>query len=167
MFRSIIVSAGVALCFVAPALACTDISSKTVKLTACIDESWQAQTPSDALEFSYLTADQNFGLQIITETDVLPAQTLHDALIANAVSAAGSKDNVKEIGERVENIDGKVFNILEYQLTDGKTTLTYQNAFVSQPGLGSVQLVVMSTPDDATAAALKLGLFAATVRLGG
>lgn len=167
MLKSVIIGAGVALLFAAPALACTDISSKTLKLTACVDESWQAQEASGAMEFSYQTSDQNFALQVITETAVLPAQTLHDALIANAVSAVGSKDNVKEIGERVENIDGKPFNILEYQLTDGKTTLTYQNAFISQPGLGSVQLVVLSTPDDATAAALKLGMFAASVKIGG
>jgi hypothetical protein len=166
MLKSVVIGAAVALCFAAPALACTDISSKTIKLTGCVDDGWQAQDASGAVEFSYQTSDQNYALQVVTETEALAAQELHDALIANAVAAVGNKDNVKELGERVENIDGKPFNVLEYQLTDGTNTVIYQNAFYSQPGFGTVQIVMISSPDMANAAAFKEGQFAATVKLG-
>jgi hypothetical protein len=168
MFKPLIIAGGLALALATPALACTSISSATLKLTGCVDEQWQAQQGSGAVEFSYVTADQNFLLQVITETAVLNAQQLHDAIIANAVAAVqNNKDNVKEISARTENIDGKPFNLLEYTLTDGKTTVDYQNFYYSQPGYGTVQILVLSTPEDATAAAFKVGQFAGTVKLGG
>jgi hypothetical protein len=167
MLRPLVIGAGLALAFAAPALACTEISSATVKLTGCVDEQWQAQAASGAIEFNYLTADQNFALRVITETAVLNAQQLHDAIMANAVSAmSGDASKVKEVSARVENIDGKPFNLLEYTLTDGTNTLDYQNFYYSQPGFGTVQILVLSAPQDATAAANKVGQFAGTVKLG-
>ena len=168
MLKSLIIGAGVTLLFAAPALACTDITSKTVKLTGCVDDQWQAQAGQGAQEFSYLTADQNFALQLVTETAVLPATGLHDAIIANAKSAVkDNPDGVKVVSERVETIDGKPFNELEYTVSDGTNTLTYQNLYYSAPGYGTVQILVLSTPDSATAAAFKEGQFAATVKVGG
>jgi hypothetical protein len=168
LIRSLLLGGGLVLALAAPALACTEISSATLKLTGCVDVQWQKQESSGAIEFSYLTADQNFALQVITETAVLNAQQLHDAIIANAVAAVNNvKENVKEISARTENIDGKPFNLLEYTLTDGTTTIDYQNFYYSQPGYGTVQILVLSTPQDATAAGFKAGLFAGTVKVGG
>lgn len=166
--RSILIGSVLAVAMAAPALACTQISSQTLKLTGCIDEQWQAQTSSGAIEFNYLTADQNFALQVITEQAVLNAQQLHDAIMANALTAVqGDKDKLKELSARTENIDGKPFSVLDYSLTDGTTTIEYQNFFYSQPGYGTVQILILSTPADATAAAYKVGQFAGTVKIGG
>lgn len=168
MLKSLVIGAGLALAVAAPAFACVPISSATLKLSGCVDEQWQAQPGNGAIEFYFLTADQNFGLQVITETAVLNAQQLHDAIIANAVSAVkGDQSKVKEVSARTENIDGKPFNLLEYTLTDGTNTIDYQNFYYSQPGFGTVQILVLSTPQDATAAAYKVGQFAGTVKLGG
>ena len=98
MMKATAIGAAAALLFAAPALACADISSKNVKLSACVDDQWVVQEPAAALEFSYLTADQNFALQVVTESDVLAAQTLHDAILANAAAAVGNKpENVKVV----------------------------------------------------------------------
>lgn len=134
MMKAFAIGTAAALLFAAPVLACTDISSKNVKLTGCVDDQWVAAEPNAVLEFSYLTADQNFALQVVTESEVLAAQTLHDAILANAAAAVGNKpENVKVVSQRTENIDGKPFNLLEYTLTDGTNTLTYQNFYYSQP----------------------------------
>ena len=50
MFKSAIIGAAAALLVAAPALACADISSKTVKLTGCVDEEWVAGQGTGAQE---------------------------------------------------------------------------------------------------------------------
>jgi hypothetical protein len=169
MLKTILLGAGFALLSVAPALACTDIATKAVKLTGCVDEQWQAQAEAGkgALEYSYLTADQNFALQVITEATAFTSQQLQDGILNNAISAAGSKDNVKLINSRTETVDGKPFNELEYTVSNGKYTLTYQNLYYSAEGFGTVQILAFSTPEMATQAAFRQGQFASTVKLGG
>ena len=51
MRMSLIIGAAAALLLAAPAMACTDISSKTVKLTGCVDDEWKACTGTGAQEF--------------------------------------------------------------------------------------------------------------------
>jgi hypothetical protein len=169
MRYTLLLGAGLALLAAAPAFACTDISSKAVKLTGCVDDQWQAQTVAagGALEFAYLTADQNFGLQVLTEAGAVSAQQLQDGIMNNAVTAAGSKDNVKLINSRVETVNGKAFNELEYSVTDGKFTITYQNLYYSAPDVGTIQILAYSTPEMASQAAFKQGQFAATLKVGG
>jgi hypothetical protein len=167
MFKSAIIGAAAALLVAAPALACTDISSKTLKLTGCVDEEWVAGEGKGAQEFVYATADQNFGLQVITETGVVAAQAFHDAILNNAVSAIqGKPDDVKVISERVENIDGKPFNVLEYTIPNNGNPVLFQNFYYSQPGVGSIQILGYSLVTDGTAAAYKTGVFASTVKIG-
>lgn len=169
MLRPLLAGATLALLVAAPAFACTDISTKTVKLTGCVDDQWQAQAGEvqGAVEYAFLTEDQNFGLQVITETAVLPPDKLIDGILGNAVSAAGgNKDNVKLVSQRTETVDGKAVGEVEYSLTDGKFTITYQNLYYSAPGFGTVQILVYSTPEMATQAAFKQGQFVATVKLG-
>ncbi|MEQ1901933.1 MAG: hypothetical protein ABL866_14515 [Devosia sp.] len=169
MLKSLLIGAGAALLLSAPVLACTEVSSATVKLTGCIDAQWGQIEGSGAIEFNYLTSDQNFALQLITETAVLPAQALHDAVIANAVSSiGGNADGVKTIAERVESIDGRPFNVLQYEVTDANgLTISYQNFYLSQPGFGTLQILVFSLPPDAAAAGFKAGQFASTIKIGG
>ena len=151
-----------------PAFACTDIASQTVKLTGCIDEQWQAIQGKGAQEFVYQTADGNFGLMVITEKDAFPISQFKDAIIANAVAGAGGKkEDVSVGGERIENIDGKPFNVIEYTLANGGQPILFQNYYYSQPGFGSIQILAYSLDKDATAAAFKGGAFASTLKLGG
>jgi hypothetical protein len=167
MLKPILFGAAAVLLFAAPAFACTDITSKTLKLTGCVDEEWVAGTGTGAQEFVYATADQNFGMQLITETDVVAAQAFHDAILANAASAIGDKaDDVKAVSERVENIDGKAFNVLEYTIPNDGNPILFQNFYYSQPGLGSIQLLGYSLETDAATTAFKVGKFASTLKIG-
>ena len=168
MIKSVLVVAGLSLGFATPALACTDISSKTVKLTGCVDEQWVPGKPSsDAQEFPYATADGNFGMQVITQTDAVSAQAFHDSIIGNAAAAINGKpEDIKVISEHIENVDGKPFNVLEYSIPNDGNPIIFQNYYYSQPGFGSVQLLGYSLEADAAAAGFKLGAFAATLKVG-
>jgi len=167
MLKSTLIGAAAALLVAAPAFACTNISSATVKLTGCVDTEWVAGQGTGAQEFVYATADQNFGLQVITETGVVAAQAFHDAIISNAVAAIqGKPEDVKVVSERVENIDGKPFNVLEYTIPNSGHPVLFQNFYYSQPGFGSVQILGYSLEADGTTAAYKTGVFASTVKLG-
>jgi hypothetical protein len=167
MLKPTLIGVAAALLVAAPAFACDDISSKTVKLTACVDTEWVPGEGKGAQEFVYATADQNFGLQVITETGVVAAQAFHDAIISNAIAAIkGTADDVKVTSERVENIDGKPFNVLEYTIPNNGNPVLFQNFYYSQPGFGSVQILGYSLESDGNTAAYKTGVFASTVKLG-
>ena len=167
MLKLLVAGAGLALLTAMPAFAaCTDITSKTIALTGCIDKEWQPIEGTGAQEFSYLTADQNFGLMLITEKETIPAAQFREAIITNAITAIkGTKDDVKIVGERIENIDGKPFNVLEYTIPNGGNPVLFQNFYYSQPGFGSVQILGFSLVGDSNAAAYKTGVFTSTVKL--
>lgn len=167
MTRLCIGAAALAVICATPALACSDIATSTVKLSGCVDDIWQAGDGGKGpVEYSYQTADQNFVLQIITETAAYNDKDLESGILGNAISAAGKPENVKLIGRRSETVDGKTFNELEYTISDGTFTITYQNLYYSEPGFGTVQILVYSTPDMATQAAFRQGQFAASLKLG-
>ena len=167
MRTSLIIGVAVALFAVAPALACTDISSKTVKLTGCVGEEWVAGKGTDAQEFVYATADQNYGMMVITESATFSGSQFHDAIVANAIAGVGGKkEDISVVSERVENIDGKPFNVIEYEAANSGNPILFQNFYYSQPGFGSVQILTYSLTTDANTAAYKAGVFASTVKLG-
>lgn len=151
------------------AAACTEISSQTVALTGCVDEEWEATEGQGAQEFVYLTPDQNFGLMVIAEDAAVAAGQFRDAIISNAITggASGNADAVKVVAERIENIDGKPFNVLTYTLDSDGTPILYQNFYYSQPGLGSIQILTFSLEGDALTAAYKAGVFTSTLKVGG
>lgn len=169
MLKTLIVGAGLALLSAVPAFAaCTDISSKTIALTGCIDSEWQAIEGTGAQEFSYLTADQNFGLMLITEKETIPAAQFRDAIIKNAINGSGgTADDVKIVGERIVNIDGKAFNVVEYTIPNSGNPILFQNFYYSAPSYGSLQILAYSLQTDATASAFRAGLFASTAKVGG
>lgn len=167
MRTSVIVGAAAALLLAAPAMACADISSKTVKLTGCVDDEWKAGTGTGAQEFVFATADGNYGMMVITEAQDFPIPKFRDAIIANAVHGVGDKkEDVSVVSERNENIDGKAFNVIEYEVANNGNPILFQNFYYSQPGFGSVQILSYSLTTDATVAAFKAGLFASTVKIG-
>jgi hypothetical protein len=169
MFKSLLIGAGLALLTAVPAFAaCTDISSATIALTGCIDSEWVKGEGTGAQEFVYLTADQNFGLMVITEKDVIPTASFREAIINNAVvGSGGNKDDVKIVGERIVSIDSKPFNVLEYTIANGGNPILFQNFYYSAPGYGSLQILSYSLVADGTAAGFRAGVFAGTMKVGG
>ena len=163
-----IIGAAAALLLAGPAMACTDISSKTIKLTGCVDDEWKAGTGTGAQEFVYSTTDGNYGMMVITEAQDFPIPKFRDAIITNAVNGVGGKkDDVSVVSERNENIDGKAFNVIEYEVANNGNPILFQNFYYSQPGFGSVQILSYSLTTDSTVAAFKAGVFASTVKSGG
>ncbi|MEO6395785.1 MAG: hypothetical protein ABIO40_07725 [Devosia sp.] len=167
MLKSLFAGVGALLLAVAPAAACTNISSATVPMTACVSEEWQQAEATGAQEFSYNTADGNFGLMVITEKEVFTASTFRDAIVQNAITGNGGDASlVKVVGERVETIDGKAWNVVEYEVQYQGSPLTFQNFYYTQPGFGSVQILGYSLTSMATSAAWKAGMFAGTIKMG-
>jgi hypothetical protein len=169
MLKTLIVGAGLALLTAMPAIAaCTDISSATIALTGCIDTEWQPIEGTGAQEFSYLTADQNFGLMLITERETIPSSQFREAIIQNAITGSGgTADDVKVVGERIVAIDGKPFNVIEYTIPNSGNPILFQNFYYSAPGYGSLQILAYSLVTDATASAFRAGTFAGTAKIGG
>jgi hypothetical protein len=146
--------------------ACDTINSKNLKLSACIDESdWVLQAPQGDQEFFYLSADERVGFTIITEKETFTATDFRGAILANAKSGNEGTD-VPVIGERVENVADKPWNVIEYQFGGAGQELEFQNFYYSQPGFGSVQLVFWSVPGDATVAAYRAGRLLGTLSYG-
>lgn len=169
MLKTLIAGAAFALLTALPAFAaCTEISSKTIALTGCIDGEWQPIEGTGAQEFSYLTADQNFGLMLITEKETIPATQFRDAIIQNAIKGSGgTADDVKIVRERKVSIDGKSFDVVEYTIPNNGNPILFQNFYYSAPNYGSLQILAYSLDADATASAFKAGLFAGTAKIGG
>jgi hypothetical protein len=169
MLKTLLAGAGLALLTALPAFAaCTDISSKTIALSGCVDTEWQAIEGTGAQEFSYLTADQNFGLMLITEKETIPTKQFRDAIIQNAIKGAGvPASDVKIVREQIINVDGKPFNVIEYTIPNNGNPILFQNFYYSAPGYGSLQILAYSLETDATSSAFRAGTFAGTAKIGG
>lgn len=169
MLKTLVAGAGLALLTAVPAFAaCTEISSTTIALSGCIDSEWQAIEGTGAQEFSYLTGDQNFGLMLITEKEVIPTAQFREAIIQNAITGSGgTADDIKTVGERIVSIDGKPFNVLEYTVPNSGNPILFQNFYYSAPGYGSLQILAYSLVTEATASAFRAGVFAGTAKVGG
>jgi len=169
MLKTLIAGATLALLTALPAFAaCTEISSKTIALTGCIDSEWQAIEGTGAQEFSYLTADQNFGLMLITEKETIPTAQFREAIIQNAIKGSGgTAADVKTVREGIISVDGKPFNVIEYTIPNNGNPILFQNLYYSAPGYGSLQILAYSLEKDATASAFRAGTFAGTAKVGG
>lgn len=152
--------AGVAIAAAAsmsPALACDTINSKTVGISACIDDSqWELRAPQGDQEFLYFSLDQRVGFTIITEKENFTASDFRQAILINGKNSNSGKD-VQIISERVEGVAGKSWNVMEYQFGEAGQELEFQNFYYTQPDFGSVQVVFWSIPGDATVAAYRAG----------
>jgi hypothetical protein len=67
----------------------------------------------------------------------------------------------------VETVDGKSVDVIEYTVPNNGTPILFQHMYLTEAGIGSIQILAYSVPDNATAAAFKLGEFMATVKFGG
>ena len=101
---------------------------------------------------------------MISEDGAYPAVGLRSAIIANAVAASGGvEDNVKVVGERIENIGGKPWNMIEYQFLSEGVQYLFQNFYYSAPGFGTTQMLFFSDSAVATSAAYRAGQLLSTV----
>lgn len=167
MNKMIIGAIASAVVFVTPALACETVTSTKVKLSACVDTTgWATQTPAGDQEFLYYSSDETVGFAIISENGAWPVSQFRDAILSNAAAAAtdASAENVTIVGERLENIGGKAWNVIEYRVMTPDTPLLFQNFFYVQPGFGSTQFVYWSTPEGGTSAAFRAGQMLSTVQ---
>lgn len=164
IFLGAIVSAVV---LITPALACETITSTKVKLNACVDTtSWATQTPSGDQEFLYFSSDETMGFAVISENAAWPVAKYREAILSNAAAAAldAKPENVTIVGERLENIGGKAWNVIEYQVQIPDGALLFQNFYYVQPGFGSSQFVYWSAPEGGTSTAFRAGQMLATVQ---
>jgi hypothetical protein len=168
MLKSLAVGAALALLSAVPALAaCTEISSKRIALTGCVDQEWKKTKGIGAQEFSYLTADENFGLMVITEKEVISPKQFRAAIIQNAIKGSGaSASEVKVVGESKATIDGKSFSVLKYTIPNDGDPILFQNYYYSASGFGALQILAYSLQSDASASARKAGVFTATAKIG-
>ncbi|MBK8083719.1 MAG: hypothetical protein IPK28_07735 [Devosia sp.] len=166
MIKSLLLGA-VALAFsVAPVLACDTIKSQKLKLSACIDDAeWLLQAPQGAQEFLYFSGDETIGFTIITEKETVAVSDYRAAILNNA--AVGSNvpvDQVLVLKERIENVGGRPWNVIEYQVGEPGQELLFQNFYYVQPGFGSTQFVYWSIASDGRAAAYRAGQMLSTVQ---
>ena len=156
-----------ALVLVTPALACETVTSTKVKLSACIDTTgWATQTPAGDQEFLYYSSDETIGFAVINENGAWPASQFREAILTNAAAAAADAkpENVTVVSERLENIGGKAWNVIEYQVATADAPLLFQNFYYVQPGFGSTQFVYWSIPEGGTSAAFRAGQMLATIQ---
>ncbi len=167
MNRIILGAIAAAMVLITPALACETITSTKVKLSACIDTTgWTTQTPAGDQEFLYYSSDETIGFAVINENGAWPASQFREAILSNAASAAldAKPENVKIVSERLENIGGKAWNVIEYQVQIPDGSLLFQNFYYVQPGFGSSQFVYWSAPEGGTSTAFRAGQMLATVQ---
>ena len=167
MMKKIALGLGAMLLMAAPAWACDTINSKVVKISVCIDDTeWVLQAPQGVQELLYFNTDETIGFTLITEKETVAVSDFRAAILNNAIGGAGEGatiDDVKVVSERIENIGGKPWNVLEYQIGGPGAELLFQNFYYVQPGFGSTQLVYWSSPVDATSAAYRAGQMLAAV----
>jgi hypothetical protein len=156
-----------ALVLVTPAVACETIASTKVKLSACVDTTgWATQTPAGDQEFLYYSSDETIGFAVINENGAWPVSQFREAILTNAAAAAldAKPENVTVVSERLENIGGKAWNVIEYQVVTTDAPLLFQNFYYVQPGFGSTQFVYWSIPEGGTSAAFRAGQMLSTIQ---
>lgn len=161
MMNKIALGLGAALMMAVPAWACDTINSKVVKISICIDDTdWVLQAPQGVQELLYFNTDETIGFTLITEKETVAVSDFRAAILNNAIGGAGEGatiDDVKVVSERIENIGGRPWNVIEYQIGTQGQELLFQNFYYVQPGFGSTQLVYWSSPVNATSAAYRAG----------
>ena len=160
MLKTLALGGGMAL-LASGAFACDTVTSKVVPLSFCIDGGmWVPSKATAPQEFVYFDKDQNLGLAVITELGNANEADFRTGILNNAGGGAA-----KLLGERTESVDGHDWHVLEYSVDVGGTTLDYQNFYVVNPGVGGIQMVFFSTPQDLTKTAVRAGMILGSVKL--
>jgi hypothetical protein len=68
------------------------------------------------------------------------------------------------VGERIENVGGKPWNVIEYDTTINGTVFLFTEFYYLAPGFGSAEFIYWTIPDLATQAAFRAGQMMASVQ---
>jgi hypothetical protein len=162
MNRAFLLGAAAMLATAAPAMACDLTISSVVKLSICIEPGeWEKQAVTPPQEFFYITPDQTVALMVLTEQGTAAVSDYRAAILQNAKNGSSSGE-VDVKGERVENLGGKPWNVIEYDVPG--LGLGFENFYYVAPGFGAVQLITWAATKDATLAAYEAGKVFSTVQ---
>lgn len=157
MLKSLIV--GVAIGLVAlPAFAADPdcgsaqlIKSTKLPIAACIDPAvWQPEASSGDQEYIFFSKDQRAGFAIVTEDVGASADAYRDAIISVATTQSGAPEgSITPHDMSTVQLNGKTWHSMHYNVEVQETELEFINYYYSEEGLGAVQFIFWSTPEDA------------------
>jgi hypothetical protein len=125
------------------------LQSKKLPLSLCLPSNWKIVKPDGSafeIQAVDLQTDTYFGL--ITERTIISREFLKQAIIEYAASAMQTtSDNVPIISETREQIGGKDWDYIIYDITLRGSKFRFGNFYLSLGDLGAVQVVFWcSTP---------------------
>ena len=125
-------------------------ASTKIKVAACIDlNDWNASTGTGDQEFVYFSKDGKAALAIVTELPNVPMDAYRDAIIAFATKSSGAAEgSIEPIDPEEQDINGKPFQSMLYDVSVQGNDLEFLNYYYSEAGIGSVQFIFWSIPDD-------------------
>lgn len=134
------------------AAACADgrlVDSKKLPMTVCLPSDWKIDTTASGsfeIQAIQTSTDTYFGL--VTERTIMSAANLRTAILYNASSATGVREeDIPILSETKEQIGGKEWDLIVYDVDFKGNKFRFGNYYRSLGELGAVQAVFWcSTP---------------------
>lgn len=121
--------------------------SAEVKISVCVPaDDWVQAAREEGHEFTFYSADDNFGLALINEPDATNNNRLRELILDNA-RAATSDSPVNVVAEYEVKVAGRTWQLIEFTLAFGETTFHFVNAYATGEGYGSSQIAVWTLPE--------------------
>jgi hypothetical protein len=119
------------------------IKSKKLDLSVCVSLPWKVDsTPSEAMEFQLIEPDQDIFAGFITERTSMQAKLLRKAILGNAASAIGVREeDVPIVKESKISINGTTWDYVEYDVNLQGAKFRFGNYYVSFGDKGVAQIV--------------------------
>jgi hypothetical protein len=155
---------------VADAATCAVPPQRATRLAAsfCFDPAeWNPGTPQGAQEFAYFSADGLSAAAVVTETVFLNATALQQAIVTSTANGAGvTPEQVTVEDTGTHEVNGKTWSSVVFTLPFSGTNVTFRNYFISEQGVGTMQVVFWSEPKDAASTAAKAETVLNTLTFG-
>lgn len=120
--------------------------STEVNISVCVPaEDWVQAATEEGHEFTFYSADDNFGLALINEPDVTSNNRLRELILGNA-RAASTTSPVDVVAEYEVKVAGRTWQLIEFTLAFGATTFHFVNAYATGEGYGSSQIALWTLP---------------------
>jgi hypothetical protein len=123
------------------------ISSKKLPISLCLALPWRVDTtPTGSIELQATQTELDLFVGLITERTQLPLETLRQAILLNAASAAGVRpEDVPILKESVETLNGFKWQYIEYELSVSGAKFRFGNYHQTLGEIGVVQIAFWST----------------------
>lgn len=122
-------------------------TSTEVNIAVCVPAADWVQAPTEeGHEFTFYSADDNFGLALINEPDVTSNSNLRELILGNA-RAASTTSPVDVVAEYEVKVAGRTWQLIEFTLAFGATTFHFVNAYTTGEGYGSSQIALWTLPE--------------------